>query len=201
MCGGIVGSASSGSTPAPRLTMSLRLGSAAISPGGGFQTSAVSIPAGSPSSGETRISSSGISADSAADHATGSSRRLENNRAPAILVSRIARASRFRHIGASCAIPRRFPWRRHDPDPDPARPSRRDARPVRRASRRPGGARRLCANPRHQPGPRRGRGGRARPSGRPRLGASARRSDPSATAPIAPSTGTARRSTPPPRPM
>src|SRR5579859_112762 len=85
MCGGIVGSARIGSTPAPRLVMSLKLGSAASSPGGAFHTSAVSISAGVPSSGETRTSSSGIAAFSAADQATGSSSLLENNNAPAIL--------------------------------------------------------------------------------------------------------------------
>jgi hypothetical protein len=42
-----------------------------------------------------RISSSGISALSAADHATGSSRRLENNKAPGIETSSIETGFRW----------------------------------------------------------------------------------------------------------
>src|SRR5258708_29299434 len=84
--------------------MSFRLGSAASSPGGAFHTSAVSMSAVLPSSGETRTSSSGIAALSAADHAIGSSRRLENNNAPVIPAPYLADGNFVISAGAAQTI-------------------------------------------------------------------------------------------------
>ena len=145
---GTLASAISHSMPAPSERIALRLGKRASSPGGARQTSARSISAGSPTSGQILTSSSGMRASSSRRQASAGSSGAEEHQShvpppgagpPARILPAGARLGQAPHGGGRARMPARGGSARAGGKRGPgARPGAR-ARRARRSARSAGG--------------------------------------------------------------